>query len=194
MRLRSFTLGMLMLGIMLFAPGTRAQDARVLAQAQRVSGDRFAFATRTPRGARVFAVRTPNSATLNAIDRGLTELFAAARRSGYRSRLRHSDYTIFIARADRTNDAEGRYSPGIAIGSAQYAGTVFDKGGYMYVAGMVLSNEPAAMIVPEHTRNYELLADYVRYEGEHLVLYHNDRRRYAQTADHSRGGSHPILQ
>jgi hypothetical protein len=34
----------------------------------------------------------------------------------------------------------------------------------------------------------------VRYEGEHLVLYHNDRRRYQRTFDHSKGGSHPILQ
>ena len=35
---------------------------------------------------------------------------------------------------------------------------------------------------------------FVRFEGEHIVLYQNDRRRYQETADHSRGGGHPILQ
>jgi hypothetical protein len=37
------------------------------------------------------------------------------------------------------------------------------------------------------------ITDVVRYEGEHIVLYHNDRRKYRQTADHSKGGGHPIL-
>lgn len=171
-----------------------AQNSRVLAQAERTSGDRFTFTARTPRGAVVYSARRASSDTLRAIDKGLTELFAAARRNRYRNRLNYSDYTIYVARADRSNDADGNYSPAIAIASAQYAGTVFDKGGYMYVAGMVISNEPPAFLVPDHDRNFHLLADYVRYEGEHLVLYHNDRRRYAATADHSKGGSHPILQ
>jgi hypothetical protein len=34
----------------------------------------------------------------------------------------------------------------------------------------------------------------VRYEGEHIVLYNNDRRRFQATLDHSQGGGHPILQ
>ena len=38
------------------------------------------------------------------------------------------------------------------------------------------------------------ISNVVRYEGEHIVLYHKDRRLYSRTADHSRGGSHPILQ
>lgn len=170
------------------------QNQRTLAQAERVSGDRFTFTAKTPRGANVYAAKKPSTETLKAIDKGLTDLFAVARRNNYRSRLNFSDYSIYIGKADRQNDGDGKYSPAIAIGSAQYAGTVFDKGGYIYVAGMVLSNEPCAFLVPEHTRNFAGLSDYVRYEGEHLVLYHNDRRRYSATADHSRGGSHPILQ
>jgi hypothetical protein len=177
----------------LSVPG-QAQNRRVLAEAQRVSGDRFTVATRTLRGANVYAVSRPSAAVLNAIDRGLTDLFAAARRNGYRSRLRYSDYSIFIARADRTRNADGQYSPDIAIGAAQYAGTVYDQGGYIYAAGMVISNDPCAFVIAEHTRELERVSNVVRYEGEHLVLYHNDRRRYAATADHSRGGSHPILQ
>lgn len=177
-----------------FLLGSAVLAQGVVAKAERTSGDRFAFTVRSPRGAMVYGATRPNASSLRAIDKGLTDLFAAARRNGYRNRLNYSDYTIFVARADRQNDGDGNYSPAIAIGTAQYAGSVFDKGGYMFVAGMVLSNEPPALLVPEHTRNFNMLADYVRYEGEHLVLYHNDRRRYAATADHSRGGSHPILQ
>lgn len=176
------------------ASSVSAQNQRVLAQAQRITGDRFVFTARTSKGAAVMAVSRPSPLMLKAIDRGLTDLFAAARRNGYRNRLNYRDYTIYIARADRTTNADGQYSPDIAVGAAQYAGTVFDQGGYIYVAGMVISNEPAAFVIAEHTRDLDRAADVVRYEGEHLILYHNDRRRYAATADHSRGGGHPILQ
>lgn len=171
-----------------------AQNQRTLAQAEKVSGDKFTFSARTPKGVNVYGAKKPSADSLKAIDKGLADLFAVARKNNYRSRLNFSDYTIYIGKADRANDGDGIYSPAISIGSAQYAGTVFDKGGYIYVAGMVLSNEPCAFLVPEHTKNFSGLSDYVRYEGEHLVLYHNDRRRYSATADHSKGGSHPILQ
>lgn len=166
----------------------------LLARAQSYTGDRFRFETLTPRGARVVSVNRPNASTMSAIDRGLTELFAAARRRGYRAAVNHSEYTIFIARADRTSDGSGRYSPDIAIGAAQYAGSVYDQGGYVYAAGMVLSTASRAFVIAEHERDWQRVADVARYEGEHIVLYHNDRRLYSQTADHSRGGSHPIIQ
>lgn len=178
----------------IFSTSASGQDRRVLAKAEQISNDRFTSIAKTPRGATVVAINRPSPDVLSAIDKGLTDLFFVARKNRYRKRLNYRDYTIYIGKADRTNDADGNYSPAIAIGSAQYAGTIFDKGGYIFVAGMVLSNEPCAFLVPEHTKNFELLADYVRYEGEHLVLYHNDRRRYSATADHSKGGSHPILQ
>ena len=177
-----------------FTADAAAQDRRVLSEAQRVTGDRFTVAVRTPRGASVVAVRRPSAAMLNAVDRGLTDLFSVARRSGYRNRLNYSDYTIYIARADRSSNADGQYSPDIAVGAAQYGGSVYDQGGFIYAAGMIISNEPAAFVIAEHTRDLARVSDVVRYEGEHLVLYHNDRRRYAATADHSRGGGHPILQ
>jgi hypothetical protein len=175
-------------------PARQQAASGLVARAQQVTGDRFQFQTTTNAGVRVFSVNRPNRATLNAIDRGLTQLFAAARRRGYRAQLSHASYTVFIARADRTRNAAGAYSPDIALGASQYAGSVYDQGGYVYAAGMVLSNQPAAFIIAEHERDFNRIADVARYEGEHLVLYHNDRRLYAQTADHSRGGSHPILQ
>jgi hypothetical protein len=169
-------------------------DPRLLAAAQRYSGDNFTIETTTPRGVRVYAVNGPNAATLNAIDSGLAELFAVAHRHGYNARTNFADYTVFIARADRTRDSAGTYSPDVAIGAAQYAGSVYDKGGYVYAAGIVLSMEPCAFLIAEHERDFGRVSNVARYEGEHIILYHNDRRLYAQTADHSRGGSHPIIQ
>ncbi len=171
-----------------------AQTGQVLAKAQRVTGDRFGFASRTPSGANIYAVRRPSAAMLSAIDKGLADLFAVARRNGYSRRLNFSDYNIFIANADRNRDSAGSYSPDIAVGAAQYAGTDYDQGGYIFAAGMVISFNPMAFVIAEHTSQLNRVSDVVRYEGEHLVLYHNDRRRYSQTADHSQGGGHPILK
>lgn len=186
-----------LLGFLMMAALSQVSDAQnrtVLNEAERISGDQFSIVTRTPSGANVYAVNRPNRATLNAIDQGLTELFAVARKNGYRNHLNYRDYTIYIARADRTKDSAGQYSPDIAIGAAQYAGTVYDKGGYIYAAGIVVALNPSAFLIAEHTRDYGRVSTAVRNEGEHLVLYQNDRRRYAETADHSRGGGHPILQ
>jgi hypothetical protein len=173
--------------------GVRA-ESQLVARAEGITGDTFRVATETPRGVRVYALREPRVETINAIDRGLAELFAVARRQGYRARLNYSDYTVFIARADRVRNRDGVYSPDIAVGAAQYAGSVYDQGGYVYAAGMVLSMQPCAFIIAEHERDWQRVSDVARYEGEHLVLYHNDRRRYEATRDHSRGGSHPILR
>lgn len=173
---------------------TRGADPRLIAQAERVAGDRFQFETLSQRGVRVYSVGRPNPATLRAIDSGLAELFAVAQRHGYRQRLSYSDYTVFIGRPDRQRDSSGAYSPDIAVGAAQYRGSVYDKGGYVFAAGMVLSMEPGAFLIAEHERDFGRVANVARYEGEHIVLYHNDRRLYQQTYDHSRGGSHPIIQ
>ena len=172
-----------------------AQSRGLIATAQRISGDQFTYSATTPMGASVYAVNRPSQAMLNAIDRGLTDLFAVARKNGYNRGLNSQNFTIFIARPDRTTSAAtGAYSPDIAIGAAQYAGSVYDQGGYVYAAGMVISFNPGAFIIAEHTRDLNRVSDVVRFEGEHIVLYQNDRRRYQETADHSRGGGHPILQ
>lgn len=171
-----------------------AQSRGAISEAQRITGDRFTVATRTSRGANIYSVRRPSAAMLSAIDQGLTDLFAVARKNGYGRRLNYSDYTVFIANADRNRNAAGQYSPDIAVGAAQYAGTGYDQGGFVYAAGMVVSFNPMTFVIAEHTKDFNRVSDVVRYEGEHLVLYYNDRQRYSQTADHSRGGGHPILQ
>ena len=171
-----------------------AQNRTVLNEAQRISGDQFTLVTRTPKGAYVYALKQPTAEMLAAIDRGLGSRFEVARNNRYRSRLKYRDYTIYIAKADREKDASGAYSPDIAVGAAQYTGTGYDKGGYIYAAGIVVALNPCAFMIAEHTKNLDRVANAVRYEGEHLVLYHNDRSRYLTTADHSKGGGHPILQ
>jgi hypothetical protein len=180
--------------VSVMAVASFGQGRGAIAEAQRITGDRFGFATRTSRGANIYSVRRPSAAMLSAIDQGLTDLFAVARKNGYGRRLNYSDYTVFIANADRNRNAAGQYSPDIAVGAAQYAGTEYDQGGYVYAAGMVVSFNPMTFVIAEHTKDFNRVSDVVRYEGEHLVLYYNDRQRYSQTADHSRGGGHPILQ
>lgn len=155
---------------------------------------RYRVATRTPAGVRVFAVKQPSAAMLQTIDAGFADLFALARRNGYRRFLNYSDYTIYIATPARTKNSRGEYSPDIAVNAAQYAGTDYDAGGYIYAAGMVSDLNNGTFIIAEHTGNLARVRDIVRYEGEHIVLYHNDARRFQATADHSRGGGHPILK
>ena len=171
-----------------------AQHRAVLNEAQRVSGDNFSFSARTPKGVNIYSVSKPSAAMLTAIDQGFTDLFAIARRHGYGKRLNYQDYSVFIAKPDRTKNAAGQYSPDIAIAAAQYAGTEYDKGGYIYAAGIVVALNPCTFLIAEHTKDLNRVSEVVRYEGEHLVLYHNDRRKYQETADHSKGGGHPILQ
>lgn len=169
-------------------------EQRLIARARQITGDAFPVYVKTPRGANVYARVAPSPDVLRAIDNGLTELFSIARRHGYGARLGHSYYTIFIARADRTKDSSGAYSPDIAVAANQYAGSVYDQGGYVYAAGMVMEFTHCVFIIAEHDRDLQRISNVVRYEGEHLILYHNDRPLYSRTADHSKGGSHPILQ
>jgi hypothetical protein len=169
-------------------------DKVLIDEAERITQDSFIFSAQTPKGARVYAASKPSSKMLNSIDAGLSDLFTVALRNNYSKRLNYSDYTIFIAKADRTKSRDNQYSPDIAIGSAQYAGSVYDQGGFVYAAGMVLAFNPCAFIIAEHSKDFQRVSDVVRFEGEHLVLYHNHRKRYNKTADHSQGGGHPILQ
>jgi hypothetical protein len=187
----------LLLGSFAFQSSARSvqpRSSQLIARAEQVTGDRFTVMTSTPKGVNVIAVNAPRPDVLATIDRGFGELFAVARRHGYQSHLNFSDYTVFIARADRTRDSSGQYSPDIAVPAGQYAGGYYDQGGFIYAAGMVLAFTPSAFIIAEHERDLSRISNIVRYEGEHIVLYYNDRSLYARTADHSRGGGHPILQ
>jgi hypothetical protein len=169
-------------------------DKSVIAEAERISGDAFPKKKKTPKGALVYGASKPSKDVLKAIDKGLKNLFEVAKKNGYSMKLNYSDYVIFIANADRDKDSAGSYSPDIAVNAGQYKDSVYDKGGFIYAAGMVVAYQPCAFLIGEHTKDFNRISDVVRYEGEHLVLYHNDRKRFNETADHSKGGGHPILQ
>ena len=172
----------------------RSVDSRLVVRAQEITGDHFSVVTSTPNGVTVVALTTPRREVLEAIDRGFADLFAVARRHGYRNHLNYGEYTVFVARPDRTKDSSGQYSPDLAVAAGQYVGSGYDQGGYIYAAGMVLAFNPSAFIIAEHERDWQRISNVVRFEGEHVVLYYNDRALYERTADHSRGGGHPILQ
>jgi hypothetical protein len=180
--------------IQLGARASQSRNSQLIARAEQVTGDTFRITTSTPKGVTVVAVTAPRADVLAAIDRGFAELFAVALRHGYRNHLNFRDYTVFIARADRTKDSSGQYSPDIAVPAAQYAGGYYDQGGFIYAAGMVLAFNPSAFVFAEHERDFSRISNVVRYEGEHIILYYNDRALYQATADHSRGGGHPILK
>ena len=169
-------------------------DKAVIAEAERISGDTFAKKKKTPKGALVYGVNKPSKDVLKAIDKGLKNLFDVAKKNGYSAKLNYSDYVVFIAKPDRDKDPGGSYSPDIAVNAGQYKDSIYDKGGYIFAAGMVVAYQPCAFLIGEHTKDFNRISDVVRYEGEHLVLYHNDRKRFNETADHSKGGGHPILQ
>lgn len=192
--LRIIIISSAIFSVNLLAQAQNRAEQTVLAEAERVSKDKFNFVVKTPKGATVYGVKNPSSQMIGAIDKGLTDLFAIAKKNKYKKRLKYSDYVIFIANPDRQKNYDGNYSPDIAVAAKQYAGTIYDKGGYIYAAGMVIGYNPCAFIIGEHTKDFDRVSDVVRFEGEHIVLYHNDRKLYDETADHSKGGSHPILQ
>ena len=191
-------LPLVLFGIMLSVQAAvgqyRSIQPALVARAEQVTGDRFPLVVTTPSGVTVLARTMPSRELVNAIDSGFAELFDVAQRHGYHNRMRFEDYTVFIARADRTKDSQGQYSPDIAVPAQQYAGTDYDQGGFIYAAGMVLAFNPCAFVIAEHDRDLARVSNVVRFEGEHLILYYNDRALYQRTADHSRGGGHPILQ
>src|SRR5262249_57569348 len=98
----------------------------------------------TAKGVMVVVGKRGRREGLDGIDGGFADPFAAARRHGYRNRLNFGDYTVFLARPDRTKDSSGQYSPDIAVAAGQYAGSGYDQGGYIYAAGMVLAFNPSA--------------------------------------------------
>src|SRR5467141_4303859 len=129
---KPFSLAVALIAFSLQAAGRsyRSINPALVSRAEQITGDSFPVVTTTPRGVTVFARTTPRVDLLNAIDRGFADLFAVAQRHGYRNRLRFSDYTVFIGRADRTKDSSGQYSPDIAVPAQQYAGSEYDQGGF----------------------------------------------------------------
>ncbi|MDQ3181763.1 MAG: hypothetical protein M3Q33_14760 [Acidobacteriota bacterium] len=66
-------------------------ERTVVNKVEKITDDEFPFDTETSKGARVYLVKKPGSKMLKAINDGLTELFAIARKNRYSKRLNYSD-------------------------------------------------------------------------------------------------------
>ncbi len=132
-----------------------------------------------------------------AIHAGLEACFEKARCKGYTGALSPSDYTIAVLKAAEERSSDGM--PALAIPAGEYAGTIYDKGGYILIAGQMLQadHEDGNIIaIPEHSRaEAELthLALIVDFEAEHIILAYNDGDEFERTKFHGGGISHPII-
>ena len=61
--------------------GQNFVNPQVIARAEHLSGDKFINSTKTPKGAQIFAVNQPRKELLDAIDKGLNDLFEVARKN-----------------------------------------------------------------------------------------------------------------
>lgn len=121
-----------------------------------------------------------------AMERGLNEAFARARCSGHTDGLNVGEFTVVIKQG--LKDSAG--NPALKIPCGSYCGTEWDKGGYILIAGQVVSDE---IVIPEHGEEFDHLATIVGYEAEHLILKRNDMAEYNRTKIHKAGAGHPII-
>ena len=164
--------------------------------------------TRTPQGAHLWA-QTGTSITaedIQAIDEGLSALFARAKcyiseHTGrslaeidpHHRAMKHDEYIVAVL---RSTDVDSNGDPAIRIPPGQYAGTEYDKGGYVLIAGQMLAiGQPHGniIIVPDHQANFQRMADAVGFEAEHIVSGHNLPTLYHENETHGQGKGHPFI-
>lgn len=147
---------------------------------------------RTPNGTTVYSFETVTPQNLQNIDEGLARVFdISSRVYGYQNGLNFSDYKIVLFK--RSALCTGT-AVGFAVRADNYDGSEYDKDprpGYGVVCAAGLSAEfeqPLAVVVQDDS----MIALATRFEGEHLILYKNDRQKWGETVTHSTGG-HPLL-
>src|SRR5258708_40239990 len=72
------------------------QNGRVLAEAQRITGDNFTVSVKTPKGASIYAVSKPSAAVFDAIDKGLDDPLSISRKNGHRNRPTYTRDSVLI--------------------------------------------------------------------------------------------------
>ena len=90
-------------------------------------------------------------------------------------------------------DSDGNPCYRLPVG--EYKDTEFDKGGYILVAGQVISVGQDANIIalPEHRDRFAHLELVAGYEAEHVELAWFDGDEYERTKYHGSGVGHPII-
>lgn len=131
------------------------------------------------------------------IETGLLDCFHKGLCRGYTRALTLGEYIVVVLKAAPERSSDGM--PALAIPAGTYAGTVFDKGGYILIAGQMLTaGEPYGniIVIPEHAltdaeNNHLRLI--IEYEAEHVILAYNDEAEFERTKFHGGGVSHPII-
>lgn len=155
--------------------------------------------TVTPMGAHVWteAGVALTDAELVAIDDGMSRTFTKSQCRGYGqpmgNALKHSDYTVAIFTAEPDSDG----NPAFRAPCAQYCGTIYDKGGYILVAGQSVAigmpyGDVIALPDPDINR-LGWTSNGAEFETEHNVLAWYDGDLYTATMTHGTGAGHPIF-
>lgn len=153
--------------------------------------------TTTSQGVKVWIEDGAQPPSEAAIHLGLENCFEKARCKGYTAALSPSDYTIAVLKAAEERSSDGM--PALAIPAGEYAGTIYDKGGYILIAGQMLQadyEDGNIIAIPEHSRaaaELTHLALIVDFEAEHIILAYNDGDEFERTKFHGGGISHPII-
>ncbi len=149
-----------------------------------------------PRGTRILVEPGAeiSPAIIDAIEDGLADAFRRAACRGYRHQLDHRDHNVAVL-VSTENDSLG--FPAYRLPCAQYCGTEYDKGGYILVAGEMISvGNPHGnwIAIPEHpahqSEHAKLISDF---ETEHPVLAWNHGEEFERTKTHSGGEGHPVI-
>lgn len=135
-------------------------------------------------------VEVPLAACI-AIEQGITATQIRTRRK-YGTSLNLTDYIVAVVRSERDSDG----NPSYRLPAGPYAGSVYDKGGYILVAGQMLTaGAPYGNIIvlPEHTDNFDHMERAAEYEAEHVELAWWDGDEFEATKIHGQGKGHPII-
>lgn len=133
----------------------------------------------------------------NAVARGLDRAIAKARCRNYTRALSRTEYIVAVVTPSEERSSDGM--PAYAEPAGPYAGGIYDHGGYILVAGQMISadvDDGNIIAVPMHSNTpAELthLALAVEYEAEHIILAYNDGDEFERTKFHTADTPHPII-
>jgi hypothetical protein len=150
---------------------------------------------RTPKGALV-SLENPipeavKTGVLQAIDAGIDDFLLSTAHLNWPSFRNHADFVVAMLR-DKTPDSQGNPCLKIKVLDA-WKGTIYDRGGFMLVAGMALGLGDRLLgyptiFVAENFDRLEYLRTVTRYECEHFN-YYNDPAAFEATAGQH---AHPL--
>lgn len=158
--------------------------------------DKCTIKTVTPRGLTIYSSVNPFSSTIEAIDEvfeGSIEYYK--KKYGFTKKLATKDYSIYLF--PDVTELHGipvfrvHISPGSEYDNSIYDQMPNEPGGFLYASELVIDPKRCEIAVAE-SHDGEQTAEAFRNGLEHVVLYHNDRKKYTATRIHLTGG-HPLL-